>query len=240
MARIIICKECGEEKKHHAHGLCTLCYFKHWQPRIITCLSCGKERKHASHGLCNACYLLQLRADGKCLMPIKACGECGELKRIQGRKLCARCYQRLRVQEDPTYRNRQATYNHHYRAKGMLPLVICVQCGKEKTHKAHGLCRACYERWYLKRNPARAKAHYTKRKARRRGYDANLSPEDIEELLEIGRNSYPGEELHIDHIVPLNRGGNSTRANVHAIPAWLNLSKGNKLPEEAYKQIALL
>lgn len=31
MARIIICKECGEERPNHGRGLCKLCYNREWR-----------------------------------------------------------------------------------------------------------------------------------------------------------------------------------------------------------------
>jgi len=68
---------------------------------------------------------------------------------------------------------------------------------------------------------------------------ATLAKEDIKELLRIGQGSYPGKELHLDHFAPLSTGGFTTRANLHALPAELNLAKGNKSPQEAYKQLSL-
>ena len=31
MATIVVCKECGKEKPHHAHGLCKSCYTRQWR-----------------------------------------------------------------------------------------------------------------------------------------------------------------------------------------------------------------
>lgn len=31
MARVILCPGCGEEKEHHAKGLCLVCYKREWR-----------------------------------------------------------------------------------------------------------------------------------------------------------------------------------------------------------------
>lgn len=27
------------------------------------------------------------------------------------------------------------------------PIRVCAECGREREHEAHGLCRTCYTRW---------------------------------------------------------------------------------------------
>ena len=85
----------------------------------------------------------------------------------------------------------------------------------------------------------RRKKAKRRRKARKKALPDTLTTEQAEHLLVIGRAVYPGEELHLDHIVPLSRDGGTTLANMHAIPARLNQSKNDALPQEIYKQLTL-
>lgn len=51
------CINCGEEKEHHAKGLCYSCYKKlHWQPKIEVCKRCKRKRALHAKGLCASCY----------------------------------------------------------------------------------------------------------------------------------------------------------------------------------------
>jgi len=56
---LIICKKCGREKPHHAHGLCKACYALQYERPLITCRVCGEKRPHLAHGLCKPCYSRQ-------------------------------------------------------------------------------------------------------------------------------------------------------------------------------------
>jgi 5-methylcytosine-specific restriction endonuclease McrA len=99
--------------------------------------------------------------------------------------------------------------------------------------------RAYYRHWQ-KENPEVGKAKQARREARKRNLPDTLTSEQAEHLLVIGKAMYPGEKLHLDHIVPLSKGGGTTLANMHAIPARLNCSKYDKLPGETYKQGTLI
>lgn len=51
------CVNCGEDKEHHAKGLCYTCYKKlNWQPKIQTCKRCKREMALHAKGLCAGCY----------------------------------------------------------------------------------------------------------------------------------------------------------------------------------------
>lgn len=43
-----------------------------------------------------------------------------------------------------------------------------------------------------------------------------------------------GHDVHVDHIIPLAKGGPHTADNLKIIPAVVNIRKGAKLPEEFY------
>jgi len=181
----------------------------------------------------------------------------------------------------------------------MPRLIICMECGEEKPLKARGMCGACYQTWWSRRNPAKAAAtlkryrvknrekraaktrqwkadnpekvaasrrqYYeenrereainsrrwaqenpeakaakkSRRRARKKTLPDTLTAQEAARILAIGRAVYPNQELHLDHIVPISKGGGTTLGNVHFIPASLNFGKGNRLPQEIYKQEAL-
>jgi hypothetical protein len=52
-----ICKNCNQEKEHHAKGLCYACYKKlKWTPKTSKCKRCKKEATIHAKGLCASCY----------------------------------------------------------------------------------------------------------------------------------------------------------------------------------------
>ncbi len=51
------CVNCGEQKEHHAKGLCFNCYTKVlWKPRIGQCKRCGREMPLHAKDFCRGCY----------------------------------------------------------------------------------------------------------------------------------------------------------------------------------------
>lgn len=129
--RTITCARCGQERLHHARGLCDNCYrgavqkgnLGDYQPvgrgakkkpgtpdtrRLIVCQACGEERRHRARGLCDHCYAAARHA--------------GELERWELKAPARR--------ESPTPTHR---------------LIVCAECGEHRPHQARGLCSTCYE-----------------------------------------------------------------------------------------------
>jgi len=51
------CIKCGQEKEHHAKGLCYACYRNlAWDPPKGICKRCGREKIIHAKGLCKGCY----------------------------------------------------------------------------------------------------------------------------------------------------------------------------------------
>ena len=180
------------------------------------------------------------------------------------------------------------------------PIVICRDCGKEKPHKAKGLCKRCYNYRWQQANPEKMAAnkalyreghkeeimaydrryrqghqkeisarmrrwrkdhreeistndrHWRKdhqekvnilypacRRARKKGVANTATPENIEFERKIGEAKYPGEKLALHHSISFSKNGNHSWDNIMFIPASLNRSIGNKLPQEVYRQLAL-
>lgn len=122
---------CGEQRLHHARGLCADCYrgavqkgnLEDYPPigrgakekpgtpgtrRLIVCQACGEERRHRARGLCDHCYAAARHA--------------GDLERWELAAPARR--------ESPTPTRR---------------LIVCAECGESRPHQARGLCSACYE-----------------------------------------------------------------------------------------------
>ncbi len=97
-------------------------------------------------------------------------------------------------------------------------------------------CRAQSSAWW-KANRAKACAYAAKRRAMVRGtmiedltkYYATLLSNAIEcSYCKIALST----EKHVDHMLPLNRGGTHTKENLCVTCPRCNLSKGDKTPEE--------
>lgn len=227
MARIIICIECGEEKEHWAKGRCKGCYLKwyhaeHRKKRNAysrryhqenqESISTRKHRYYEENQETRIIYSRQYRQ--------------GHLEKIRerDRQVGKEKYwadpEKARVRNHEQYqrhRGKRLAYAKHYR--------------QENAEIARAACR----RWQ-RENAERVAMLGARRKARKHHLPDTLTSRQTKQLLEIGQAIYPSEALHLDHIVPLSKGGGTTYANMHAIPAKLNQIKHDKLPEEVYKQ----
>jgi 5-methylcytosine-specific restriction endonuclease McrA len=100
-----------------------------------------------------------------------------------------------------------------------------------------------YLREWKRENCHRTRHYHNKRRAAKRG---NLTQEDADRIAALyglsqhwehvacylcGRWTSP-DDRHIDHILPLARGGGETIDNLAVACAHCNLSKGDKTPDE--------
>ena len=98
--------------------------------------------------------------------------------------------------------------------------------------------RRARQREYLKKHPEFARAYVTRRRARKHAADGNFKPKDVRRQLrsQKGRcywcNAKLNGEHHIDHVIPLSRGGSNGPDNIVIACPICNLSKGDKLPHE--------
>lgn len=150
-----------------------------------------------------------------------------------------------RYQEE--HRDKISAYDHRYykahREKRLAQACLWQQGNPEKIsaynrrwYEKHKKEKAAYGRHWQQKNPGKRRVRATRRNARKRDLPDTLTLQQAEHLLLIGQAMYPGEKLDLDHIVPLSRGGGTTLANMHAIPARLNRSKRDALPEDIYRQ----
>lgn len=216
--------------------------------RIIVCADCGQERKHEAHDLCRTCYKRWRRKQG--MGRIVICADCGRERIHEARGFCKSCYHRWLKEVNPGFAERQQTAVRKWQAEHFKERVAYNRSWQLRNHELVKI----YGRNWLKRNPEKRRAsvrkyYETHREQarlsclRRRAKVANLpntlTSRGMEQLLAIGQGTYPGEKLHLDHFIPVSSSGGLTRANTHFIPAGLNMSKQDKLPQEIYAQLSL-
>lgn len=128
----------------------------------------------------------------------------------------AEAAKKQRAQSDPQYKERRA------------------EQGRQRSlayhHRNYGVDAAYTER--VKANSAHQKV------VRRRAKAATvLSAEEMGQVKAVYRLRYTlsretGAEYHVDHHIPLSRGGKHHPDNLWVVPAAENLRKGSKLPSE--------
>ena len=98
-------------------------------------------------------------------------------------------------------------------------------------------CRKAFRKWCLD-NPVKARARTDRRRARKlSAFVANVTASDIARLMAQQRGRCPyclrsiRDGYHVDHYVPLAKGGTHEPSNVQLLCPACNMSKGAKLPE---------
>ena len=89
MAKMIVCSECGEERKSRARGLCNPCYRLASLGPAPICSECGRATRKPKDGLCTTCH------NRKQPPRLIECQNCREAKPHAARRLCESCYKRL-------------------------------------------------------------------------------------------------------------------------------------------------
>lgn len=239
--RIILCKVCGESKKHGAYGLCSLCYSKCRKER--ECAGCGAICKIASYNLCSKCY-------EKSKKPRK-CVRCSEIKKIKGFGMCHKCY---KESKEPSI-CKKCNKLEQIVAKQMcrscyrsdtLPSV-CAVCGDIKRITSHGACGNCNEKrkrarseLYKLESKLRCMVRYAIKNGRARNQNTleSLIGCSIEHLISRLGKKKEGDEL--DHICPLSQAKTQTEllklfnySNMQWLSMLDNHKKRNKRTKES-------
>jgi len=151
-------------------------------------------------------------------------------------------YRRNRYYSDPS-RFRQ--YARDYYANHREEARIYRQEHREKYRrwkaaydKANHAIVSQKNREYWRRHPEKARVNKQKRRARLASAEGVLTVADIHRQLKsqgghcwwCGSNL--GNKWHVDHVIPLSRGGKNDPSNIVITCPRCNLSKGSKLPHE--------
>lgn len=194
--------------------------------RLIICEGCGREREHIAFGLCEVCYnhdrYIKNREER-----LAAASEYYWQNR-EKKLLYQRQYERDHAEERVAYKREWRKKNPEKSRMGPY------RYRQRHPERARESCR----RW-REDNPEKERIRGKRRQARKMGLPDTLTLEQVKHLLIIGKGTYPDEKLHLDHFIPLVKGGGATRANLHYIPAILNQRKHDKLPQEVYIQLPL-
>lgn len=198
MARIIICKECGEEGPHHALGMCKACYMCQWRKANPEYQRQWREANPEYYRQWYAAHLAGERERNRHWRKVNP-----DKVREQGRQ-----YHEAHREE----RNEYARQWH-----------------KANLDRAHERNR----RW-RKANPDKVREKSRRRYACKLG--ATIGPVDEATIYERdGRMCvYCGatENLELDHIVPLSKGGAHCEDNLVVACRHCNASKHTKPLEE--------
>jgi DNA-directed RNA polymerase subunit RPC12/RpoP len=109
------------------------------------------------------------------------------------------------------------------------------------SSKLVAMCKKCISKYiggYIKAHPQHSVASNARRRARKRNAEGSFSSEDVLLMKKSQGNRcwYCQKSLeagyHIEHRVPLSRGGSNNPSNLVLACPSCNLSKGDKLPSE--------
>ena len=115
---------------------------------------------------------------------------------------------------------------------------LCLLKRKQKYRAANNDEVNRRNRDWLKRNKKRRRAIVERYRARKQNADGNFDESDIENLwhMQNGRCQYCCIKLkadyHVDHIIPLSRGGSNYPDNLQLLCTSCNCSKRDKTHEE--------
>lgn len=117
---------------------------------------------------------------------------------------------------------------------------------KRDRHAASPEKAAAISRRWLLENPDKAAANNRNRRARKRSANGRHTAEDVNAIFESQRGmcaSCPAKLIksgknryHVDHIVPLIRGGSNDKYNIQCLCPSCNMRKNAKDPMEWAKQ----
>lgn len=164
------------------------------------------------------------------------CQECGTTdKPHEGRGLCKSCYRRWRRKTPVGRAASRRQQERARRRKGIKKRgpIICADCGQLASHRGWGMCSTCYNRakvrQWKKASPGKKRAQNRRRDALKRGA-TTVGRVDERKIYNFYKNTCvycpATEDLTLDHVVPLARGGVHSEENLVVACRPCNSSKG--------------
>lgn len=244
--KAIICADCGRERERkaalvpaQAERSCETCGERFVPKRIdATCCSriCTRIKIHRTN------YVPIRYA----LRPCPGCGDEFVPKRSDTRCCSPRCHAKLHYSHVLIWHDKICDLcGKSFRSKRSDARRCSQRCNKEFHYLANvGAIRASVAAWRIA-NPDRCKVNSARYKARRRGWEGDGPGVSVTDWVRTlnrfdHRCAYCGELpelLHMDHVVPLSRGGQHAIGNVLPACPGCNLSKNAKFLAEWRKGV---
>ena len=160
------------------------------------------------------------------------CRACNKAKVLQYRNDHLEASRARELRYNETHREQRAAYIRQLRIE---------QPEYENAHRDKEGRRRQQRKWFVD-NPDKKSAYKRKDSAKRRAYKAKSAgaykPQDIHVQYRSQRGKCwhcgvpVGDDYHVDHLIPLSRGGSNSPENIVISCPSCNLSKGAKLPQE--------
>lgn len=219
------------------HKVCRTCFYEMLASEFQAC----SRSKDGLKPNCKKCRAVKSKADHK-----------KRYKQAIKQGICAQCRKRPPVtkvfcQECNDRINRiNADRLAERKAKGLctscgIPALkgyrLCVQCNDRRRVKA----KVVYHQTKERDRERIRKSQYLSKQRRRIREQSVAVHEEIDRAVVIARDNstcyickevVPKNRIHLDHVVPLSRGGSHIYDNVRVTCKDCNLRKNNKLPEE--------
>lgn len=263
MAKIIVCKGCNEEREHYAKGLCVACYKYAWAKNNPEKVRAASRRHYYAHHDEMLNWHARYR-ENNC-EKVKHRQRLWVKNNPEKVKAIHKRYRRRHSERLRAYKRKYARdwYGRHpERARAISRHWACNHPEKVKAMSHHYYQTHCEERkaasrryrkknpqkvkrildQWRKENPGKLKEHRAWRRTREMKADGYASADQI-----MARIAYYGflcylcgdDYEHIDHVIPMAKGGSNWPANLRPICVTCNLSKGDKSLDEfiAYREL---
>jgi len=131
------------------------------------------------------------------------------------------------------YRNNHKEYFLNYRKLYYQRNKVRINAqNKNNAHKYREYYRD-YAKTWAQSNRLKRAVNESKRRSQKYGSISNYTVDDIKNLLVLQHNKCIAclqqlVKYHIDHRVPLSKGGDNHRRNIDLLCPYCNISKGNK------------
>lgn len=144
--------------------------------------------------------------------------------------------QAQQISADYRRRNKQKEAERHSKYK--IQNRLKVASADREYRRRNKERRNEYNKQYYRDNPGVARAMWDRRRAKKMKAVGTYTAEDVQEMMETqaGHCAYCGitlhGEFHVDHIMPLSRGGSNSPDNLCISCQSCNCSKHDKTPDE--------